>query len=189
MNKEIKRRIFFSKRIQPDVPPEEVLPVHSGMSLADVTALYVNKTIEGEHYIHNGPWTLRGVVDDEGTLATNSMPPCVNAHSVWLMVKEKIDGSDALVATVNPKAYGTVLEIGYAVGLNRLAVYALADSRNTPEETVDLWMSFQLAYQTRHLWEASDIKNVKEFGKRGILSVRDYGNYVNNLVPRFLTRD
>jgi hypothetical protein len=184
----MKRRIFFSRRMPPQVVIEEILDVNINMSEATVTELYTTKRIENEKFIRNGPWTLRPVLDKDGSLADNLIPTSITAKSVWAMVKHKIDDSDVLIAIVNSKAYGTVVEIGYAVGLSKMAVYVLADLENTYEDTIDLWMSFYLAHQTKEFWNEEDILNIEEFNIRGIHSIQDYEAYINNIIPRFLAR-
>jgi hypothetical protein len=184
----MKRKIFFSRRMPPKAILQEVLDIDVEMSEERVTELYVTKSIENDNFTHNGPWTLRPVLDKLGTLAESSIPSSITAKSVWSMVKQKIDQSDVLVAIVNKKAHGTVVEIGYAVGLGRIAVYVLPDFANKYEDTIDLWMSFQLAYQTKNFWKEEDILNVAEFQKRGIDSISEYENYINSIVPRFLAR-
>lgn len=184
----MKRKLFFSRRMPPQVVVEEILDVQIDMSEEKVHELYTSKTIESDSFIRNGPWTLRPVLDKQGSLADNRVPHSVTATSVWKMVKQKIDESDALIAIVNLKAYGTVVEVGYAVGLHRMAVYVLADLENSYEDTIDLWMSFYLAYQTKHLWKEEDIKNVEEFQVRGINSIADYEKYIHKIIPRFLAR-
>lgn len=184
----MKRKLFFSRRMPPQIVIEETLDIKIDMSEEEVHQLYTTKIIETKSFIRNGPWTLRPVLDKEGSLADNRVPQSVTATSVWKMVKHKIDESDSLIAVVNLKAYGTVVEIGYAVGLQRIAVYVLADVENSYEDTIDLWMSFYMAYQTKHLWKEEDIRNIEEFSIRGINSIQDYVAYIHKIIPRFLAR-
>ena len=104
------------------------------------------------------------------------------------MVRTKIESSDALVAIVSSKSYGAIVELGYAVGFKNIAVYVLPEKELTDIEIKDLWLSFHFASVTCHLWKEEDIVVIPEFGKLGILSIKDYKKYILSIVPNFLKK-
>ena len=117
-----------------------------------------------------------------------TLPPLLMPSDVLEMVKAKIIFSDALIAILGPKSFGAVVELGYAIGRGNVAVYVLPE-RNLEQNVIkDLWLSFQFALHTQHLWKQSDIESVEEFKMHNIFTVEDYKNFILNITPLFLER-
>lgn len=183
----LKKKIYFAKRIAPDADSAVYLCINSSMTVQEVMHAYAQKEIDKKNYIHNGHWILRGINLDD-SFAKSSMPQDVTPYSVWCMVRQKIETSDLMVAIVNPKAFGTIAEIGYASASGRIAVYVLPDKGLDSEDIQDLWLVFQAALNTKELWNDEDIKNIDEFSQYNIFSLQNYLDFVQKIVPNFLKK-
>ena len=75
-----------------------------------------------------------------------------------------------MLAIINAKAYGTIVEIGHASGTGKLAVYVLPEKSMGMEEIEDLWLIFQAGLQTKQNWKEEDIKNIETFKEYDIYS-------------------
>ncbi len=183
----MKRAYYLARRIPANATLDEILPVTPQMTPKQIQDLYITKTTTYDTYIHNGPWILRPIIA-EGTFYQNPFPPSLAPYHVWEMVKTKIERSDVLVAIVNPKSYGAIVEVGYAVGLGTLAVYVLPDKELTDEERKDLWLVIQTSVQTRALWKEEDILNIYTFREYNIFTLDEYINFISVIVPNFLSK-
>lgn len=183
----MKRSFYFARRIPTKASEEECLSISPEMSSEEIFRLYVEKSVDFENYISNGPWILRPFFEN-GAHQPNQFPKEVTPHTIWEMVKKKIVSSSAIVALIEPKSYGTIVELSYAAGLGNIAVYVLPAEGVTIEECEDLWMSFQASLQTSELWDEEDIRNIPLFTERGINSISEYTSYIMSIVPKFLKR-
>lgn len=185
----MKRRIYIARKILPDPSGENTLDINSSMSVEKITSLYVAKENQKERFIHNGHWILRSVDDSTGTLRKSDLPTSLTPSDVLGMVKAKIDSSDACVAFLDDKSFGAIVELGYAVGKGNVACYVLPEGNLKRREVKDLWLSFQFALQTRHLWRQEDIGAIEEFNLYDIQTIQDYENFLLNTIPVFLERE
>jgi hypothetical protein len=181
------RAYYFARRIPKNAEENQILPINPEMSVGEIHNRYVEKRVVCDNYISHGPWILRPIVDD-GVFHPNNFPSEITPYDIWGMVRCKIEMSDVLVALVDTSSFGTIVEVGFAAGLGTVAVYVLPDKKNTQEEIKDLWLVFQNSLQTRHLWRDEDITNVTLFSEYGITNAKEYGEFVSNVVPNFLTR-
>ncbi len=184
----MKRTYYFARRIPTHASEEECLSILLGMSSDEIHRLYTEKVIDHGLVVSNGPWILRPFLD-AGVHQPNCFPEDLSPYRVWRMVQQKIASSSAVVALVDPKAYGTIAEISYAAGLGTVGVYVLPAPDITYEDRADLWLSFQLSLETSRLWMEEDITNVDLFGERNIHSLADYRRFVEAIVPKFLRRE
>ncbi len=179
------RKIYIAKRIASNTLNDVFIETNTDMDVDDLIHTYKSKKIDRGTYIHNGHWILRSVSKTD-VLEENDLPSGLKPEHIMEMVFPKLEKSDALVAIINGRAYGTIAELGYAVGTGKHAVYVLPDSGVDNEELEDLWMSFHMAFQTKHFWQDVDIQSVEEFQNRGIRSTIDYEKYILSITPKFL---
>lgn len=179
------RKIYFARRILPNADPETILTVNSSMTVDEVIGAYANKILDKGNYVCNGHWILRGK-NSESSLKDNNLPEGLSPANIWSMARQKIETSDAVLAIINTKAHGTIAEAGYASRSGKIAVYLLPDQDVSDEDLQDLWLVFQIACSTKHLWKQEDIGAIPEFKKRGIHSIADYSNFIAGIVPNFL---
>lgn len=179
------RKIYIAKRVSSNTLNDAFVKTSTDMDANTLVKAYQQKTVPREGYIHNGHWILRSV-SPAGSLGAHTLPATLTPQHIMHMVTHKLDDSDALVAIVNTSAYGTIAELGYAVGTKRHAVYVLPDRKISTDQLEDLWMSFHLAFLTAQLWTEEDIQTVAEFKEAGILSINDYRQYVLSIIPKFL---
>lgn len=179
------RKIYIAKRIASNNFEDAFVEINSEMTAKDLVSAYQSKTVKRRSYIHNGHWILRST-SDEGVLEENNLPSDLSPQHIMDMVVHKLDDSDALVAVINGGAYGTIVELGYAVGTGKHAVYVLPDKDVNQEGLEDLWMSFHLAFRTANLWQDIDIQAVDEFQQKEIFTVDDYKKYILSIIPKFL---
>lgn len=184
---EPKRRIYFAKRITPNLHPSELLPVKPGHSAEDVKKLYVEKEVEYPGYVQTGMWTMRPV-QEGGDLAKSTLPEDLQPSHIWEMVKTKIEQSDVVVSIVNDLSYGTILESGYAAGLGRVALYVLPDKNLGKVKEDDLWFAFQASLATKHLWKQEDFDAIPAFKEFGIQNAAEYEELISIIVPKFLSK-
>jgi len=164
-----KRKIYLAQRISINADPTMILPIKSFMSPQKIKKLYTQKTINKEKYIHNGHWILRPL-RSKNSFEENNIPSTITPYDIWDMVQQKINTSDAMLAIINAKAYGTIVEIGHASGTGKLAVYVLPEKSMGMEEIEDLWLIFQAGLQTKQNWKEEDIKNIETFKEYDIYS-------------------
>lgn len=181
------RKIYFTRRILPDADPETILTVQPSMTVAEVTNAYANKILDKGKYLYNGHWILRGI-SAENSFKDNNIPKNISPYDIWNMVRQKIETSDIVLATINSKAHGTIAEAGYAAQSGRIAVYLLPDQNMSDEDLQDLWLVFQIALSTKHLWKQRDIEDIPDFKRYDIYSISDYLNFIVNIVPNFLKK-
>lgn len=183
----MKRAYYFARRIPIHATPNEILTITPQMAPREIHDLYVGKSTSYDSHIHNGPWILRPIVA-EGIFYENTFPPALTPYNIWEMVGRKIEQSHVLVAIVNPKSYGAIVEVGYAVGLGTVAVYVLPDKELTHEERQDLWLVLQASIQTQALWKDEDIVNAAAFREYNIFTIGEYLDFVTAIIPNFLSK-
>ena len=182
-----KRKIYFASRIVPDVAKEGVLAISSEMTADEIKKIYANHAIERENYIHNGHWILRPI-HSENRFLKNNFPSSITPYHVWEMVRSKIEDSDAMLAIVTPRAYGTIAEIGYACGSKNIPVYILPEIGLSFTEIQDLWLVFQESLSTKDMWQENDIVNVPQFKSWNINSISEYLKFITGIVPDFISK-
>lgn len=183
----MKRSYYFARRIPANATPEEILVITPQMTVQEVYSRYVGKATEYDAYIHNGPWILRPIVS-EGIFYENNFPAELTPYNVWEMVGKKMEQSHVLIAIVNPKSYGAIVEVGYAVGIGTIAVYVLPDKELSYEERQDLWLVMQTSIQTRSLWKEEDIQNTTIFREYNIFTLDEYLAFITVIIPNFLSK-
>ncbi|MFZ2151281.1 MAG: hypothetical protein WAZ12_01605 [Candidatus Absconditicoccaceae bacterium] len=181
------KKVYIAKRIPKQTRSEFILDVKKEMSSKEVFELYVNKIEILEKYIYNGPWVLRPPLAED-VFVLNNMPSKLTTSDIWNMVKEKITSSDIFIGIITNKAYGTIAEAGYACKCKNIAVYILPEVGLSDEEIQDLWLIFQIARETKHLWNDEDIKMLDIFSDFNIHSVEQYESYVSDITPNFMKK-
>lgn len=181
----MKRTYYFARRIPVQASAEECLPISSNMTADEIHNGYVEKVSDHGSYTSNGPWILRPFAQ-EGVHEPNCFPADISPYKIWRMVRQKIASSSAVIALIDPKAYGTIAELSYAAGLGTVAVYVLPAVHIANTDYADLWLSFQVSLETAPLWREEDIVNVDLFAANGIHSLSDYRQFVEAVVPKFL---
>ncbi len=175
------KKIYFAGRLSPNPDKEDVLEISKDMTFDDVYAIYTSKTIKRADHIKNGHWILRPPNSQENNLPKN-LPP----YLIWQMVKKKIEGSDIFAGVINLKSFGTILEAGYACSLNKMPVYLFFDKDLSIEEQKDLWFVIQSAKNTQGFWSEEDMALIEYFKERNIASKKDYQEYLDAIIPKFL---
>lgn len=179
------KKVYFAKRIPKMSDANLILDINSTMTIEEIHNLYVIKSIVCVDYIYNGHWILRPPTSNN-EFSINHLPAKLKPNHIWKMVKEKIESSDVVFGIVSNKSYGTIAEISYACKCKEIAVYALPDSGVAGEELQDLWFVFQIIKETKHLWRDQDIKNIKEFSRFGITSIKEYELFLETIIPNFM---
>lgn len=175
------KKIYFAGRLATHPNKEDVLDIQKNMSFDEVYTAYTTKTIARTNHIKNGHWILRPPNAQENNLPIN-LPP----YLIWQMVKKKIEDSDVSAGIINLKSFGTILEAGYASSLNKMPVYLFFDTNLTTEEQKDLWFVLQAAKNTEEFWSEEDISLIEYFKERNISNKKDYREYLDAIIPKFL---
>jgi len=182
-----KRKLYFARRIPTNQNQEEIINIRPEHTAQDLKQIYQEKEIHYPNYIQSGSWTLRPL-NQEGGLTVNNLPEDLNPLDVWEMVKMKIENSDIVVAIINTLSYGTILEAGYAAGLNRVSLYVLPDVSATAAQEDDLWFAFQASLSTQHLWQEEDFKTLQIFQEYGITNSKEYIELIKIIAPHFMKK-
>lgn len=181
------KKVYIAKRIPKQTRSEFILDVKKEMNSKEVWELYTNKIEILEKYIYNGPWVLRPPLSED-VFVSNNMPTTLNTSDIRAMVKEKIESSDIFVWIINGKAYWTIAEAWYACKCRNIAVYIIPEIGISYEELQDLWFIFQIARETKHLWNDDDIKILDVFAGFNIHSIKDYESYISWIIPNFMKK-
>jgi hypothetical protein len=181
------KKVYIAKRIPKNAPPHFVLNIGPSMTVEEIHSLYIGKEYADENYVYNGPWILRPPLA-ENEFSASKLPACLKPNHIWDMVKVKIENSDVVLGIVNGKAYGTIAEVSYACRHKGIAVYALPDEGLDESVLHDLWFLFQMVKDTKHLWSDDDMKNISEFSKRNINSIKEYEDFLETIIPNFMKK-
>jgi len=181
------KKIYFAKRIPKNSEDKFILDINESMSPDEIYSLYVKKQMLHGSYIYNGHWILRPPTSENRFLSPR-LPGGLTPFHVWQMVKKKMDESDVVVGTVNPKSYGTIAEVGYACNCGNTAVYVLPENTVSNEDLSDLWFVFQMALSTRSFWSDTDIESIGDFSFFNITSISDYLLFIENIIPAFMKK-
>lgn len=184
----MKKKIYIAKRIPQNPPSDFLVRVNSQMTIEEVINAYQSKVVEHDKFIHNGHWILRPPTGTNSFRESN-LPKALLPEHIWVMVKTKIQQSDIFFAVINPLAFGTIAELGFAVNCRNIAVYVLPDQFVTADQLQDFWFVFQIAASTRNLWSDEHFVLLRdEFLPFGILSIDDYVRYINSIIPNFMKK-